>query len=332
MLIGVGNALTDILVKIPDDKILDNLGVERGGMYLIDHDQHQKMMEEIESLPLVLAAGGSAANAMAGAAGLGSPAKYIGHIGNDPTGEAFRNNQIHHRVHPLLGISDATQSGKCISLVLPDGERTMLTYLGAALELTTENLTPDNLSDCSAMFIEGYLLNSPHVIEPAMKSARESGTRVALDAASFTVIEEFSTYAGQLIDEYVDILFANEDEARALTGHSDPGKALETLSSKCETVVVKVGADGSMIGQGDQRHRIGIIDAAPIDKTGAGDLYAAGFLYGWDKGLELKKCGDIGAVISSKSVEHMGAQIPQAIWPEIHRLVERIEAGEEIVR
>lgn len=326
-IIGLGNALTDILVQLPDESILRELGVERGGMYLIDSRKHQQMMSRIGHLPQSIAAGGSAANMVGGVATLGTPAAYVGHIGADATGEAFRRCQQQKHIKPLLGVSEATPSGKCISMVLPDGERTMLTYLGAALEIDTRELTPDNLRGNKVLFIEGYLLNCPDVIEPAMQAAREAGVLVALDAASFTVIREYKTYADRLIDRYVDILFANEDEATALTGTTDPSQALEMLAPRCSIVVVKVGPQGSLIAHDTERYRIGTIDARPVDKTGAGDLYAAGFLHGFARGLSLRQCGEMGAVVSSKSIEVMGAQLPDPVWQEIRPLIDSIASG-----
>lgn len=330
-IIGLGNALTDILVRLPDDGILHELGVERGGMYLIDSQQHRQIIDKIGHLPQSIAAGGSAANMASGAAMLGTPTAYIGHIGADATGEVFREYQQRKHIRPLLGISETTPSGKCISLILPDGERTMLTYLGAALEIGTQQLTPENMAGHKVLFIEGYLLNCPEVIETAMRTAKAAGTLVALDAANFTVINEFKSYADRLIDSYVDILFANEDEAAALTGADTPEQALEVLALRCETVVVKIGPRGSLIARGAERCRIGTLDARPVDKTGAGDLYAAGFLHGFVKGLSLRQCGEMGAVVSSKSIEVLGAELPDDTWREITPLIARIEAGESVV-
>lgn len=327
----MGNALTDILVQIPDETILHDLGVERGGMYLIDNKQHHRLMERIASLPRKLAAGGSAANMVAGAAMLGSRSAFIGHVGRDETGETFCRCQQAKGVESLVGVSEGTPSGKCISLILPDGERTMLTYLGAALEVDTRHLASRYLQGREVFFVEGYLLNSPDVIEPAMRAAREAGLLVALDAASFTVIREFRQFADRLIDRYVDLLFANEDEAAALTDTDVPKQALEQLAGRCETVVVKVGPEGSWIARGSERCRIGIIEAHPVDKTGAGDLYAAAFLHGWTRGLSLRQCGELGAVVSSKSIEVIGADLPAETWAGIRPWVERIEAGERVV-
>lgn len=327
-IIGVGNALTDILVQLPDESLLNELGVERGGMYLIDSRKHHQMLSRIDPLPHSVAAGGSAANMVAGVATLGTRAAYVGHIGRDSMGEAFRRCQEQKQIQPLLGLSDRTPSGKCISMILPDGERTMLTYLGAALEIDTRHMTCENLQGYKVLFIEGYLLNCPEVIEHAMKTAHEAGLMVALDAASFTVVREYKAYAEELIDRYVDILFANEDEAAELTGMRDPKEALETLARRCDLVVVKVGPLGSLIASGSERLHIGTIDAAPIDKTGAGDLYAAGFLHGYARGLSLRQCGEIGAVVSSKSIEVMGAELPEEVWETIRPLVRRIEEGD----
>lgn len=330
-IVAIGNALTDILVQLPDERILEELGVERGGMYLIDSEQHRRMMNRIGGLPWRTAAGGSAANMAGGAAALGSSVVYIGHVGDDETGEAFQACQRRKEIRTLLGVSERTPSGKCISLVFPDGERTMLTYLGAALEIDTRHFATEYFAGRKVCFIEGYLLNSPAVIEPAMEAARAAGTLVALDAASFTVIREFRAYADRLIDRYVDLLFANEEEAAALTGAETPEGALERLAPRCGTVVVKVGPNGSLIARGTERYRIGTIDARPVDKTGAGDLYAAGFLHGFARGLSLRQCGEIGAVVSSKSIEVLGGDLPDEVWASIRPLVDRIERGESVV-
>lgn len=330
-IIGVGNALTDILVRIPDESILNELGVERGGMYLIDRQQHHRLMDRIGRLPQSLAAGGSAANMVAGAARLGTAAAFVGRIGRDSVGEAFRQCQQQKGIEPLLGLSETTPSGKCISLILPDGERTLLTYLGAASEIDTRHLTAERFAGRKVCFVEGYLLNSPDVIEAAMQTARSVGAEVALDAASFTVIREFRTYADRLIDRYVDLLFANEEEAAALTGAGTPEAALEALASRCGTVVVKIGPRGSLLARGSERCRIGTVDARPVDKTGAGDLYAAGFLHGYVGGLSLRQCGEMGAVVSSKSIEVVGADLPDEVWEAVRPLVDRIEAGERVV-
>lgn len=326
-IIGIGNALTDILVHIPDTRILDDLQLSPGGMYLIDKDNHHRMMDLLGDLPLTLASGGSAANTMNGLSKMGVPSAFIGQIGNDSTGEAYRDHQTRQGIRPLLHISPATPSGKCISMILPDGERTMVTYLGAALEMRGETITPELFTGNRIAYVEGYLLNSPHVIEPALESARREGLKIALDAASFTVIREYRDYALSLVEKYVDIIFANEDEAEALTGQSDPELALHELGRFCETTVVKVGAEGSWILQDGLKTRIGTIPANPVDKTGAGDLYAAGFLYGYTRGLDLKLCGDIAAVVSSKSIETVGAQLPERVWNEIHGMVREIENG-----
>lgn len=330
-IIGIGNALTDLLVQIPGETLLRELGVEPGGMYLIDSEQHRQMMKRIERWPRRSAAGGSAANMVAGAAMLGSGAVFIGHVGDDATGETFRQCQQRKGIESLLGVSETTPSGKCISLILPDGERTMLTYLGAALEIDTRYLAARYFEGRKVCFIEGYLLNCPEVIETAMRTAQAAGVRVALDVASFTVIREFKAAADRLIDSYVDILFANEDEAAALTGADTPEQALETLAPRCETVVVKIGPRGSLIARGAERFRIGTLDARPVDKTGAGDLYAAGFLHGFVKGLSLRQCGELGAVVSSKSIEVLGAELPDSVWDSIRPLIARIEAGESVV-
>lgn len=329
-IIGVGNALTDIIVKIEDDRMINDLGVAKGGMYMIDVDRHHQLVEMLSSYDSECVAGGSTANTISGLANLGAKVAYIGNVGCDDTGIAFRESQSGVGIRSMLGVSQQTPSGKCISLVTPDGERTMISYLGAALELDGQHLTPEHISPYGIILVEGYLLYSPDLIRHAMETARQAGLQIALDAASFNVVDDCRGLINELIDTYVDILFANEDEAMALTGTDDPKAAFEALAARCKWVVVKVGAEGSLVAHGADRIHVGVIDAVVYDKTGAGDLYAAGFLYGLSRGLDIDKCGRIGAVVSSRSIEFAGAQIPCVAWPEIIDMVSRIEQGENI--
>lgn len=329
-IIGVGNALTDIIVKIDDEQMIHDLEIGKGGMYMIDIDRHHQLVEMLGSHDSECVAGGSTANTISGLAHLGAKVAYIGNVGCDDTGKAFRECQQSVGINSMLGVSQQTPSGKCISLVTPDGERTMISYLGAALELNHQHLTPEYMDAYDIILVEGYLLYSPDLIRHAMDTAHRAGLKIALDAASFNVVEDCRVLVNELIDKYVDILFANEDEAMMLTSTSDAYVAFEALATRCEWAIVKVGAEGSLVAHGAERFHIGVIDAVACDKTGAGDLYAAGFLYGMSRSLGIDKCGCIGAVVSSRSIEFLGAQIPDRAWPEILDMVASIEHGDDV--
>ena len=327
--IGVGNALTDIIVDIPSAEILDRLGFPVGGMYMIDEPSHLGMLDLLAEYPHGYAAGGSAANTVNGLAKLAVKAAFAGKVGNDRTGREFAGDQSANGVDSWLEVSDDLHSGKCISMVLPGGERTMATYLGASITSSGDQLTPERLGAHKILYVEGYIVYSP-LIEKAMKSAKNAGLLVALDLASYNVVEDNREYLHYLADKYVDIIFANRDEALQFTG-CEPPEALDVLAARCPVVVVKVGSQGSLMAMGGEKIHMGVIDAVPRDKTGAGDLYASGFLYGLAKGLTPERCGAIGAVLSSKVIEVAGPKMDEAAWSGIRSLVARIENGEKIV-
>lgn len=327
-IIGIGNALVDIVAEIPTDEVLVKLGLPKGAMTLIDEPTHNSIIKAIADLPQTVAAGGSAANTINGLAILGTPTAFIGKIAHDSVGEYFRNDQISNNIQPILSYSDSMPTGKCISLVSPCKERTMATHLGAASSLEArEVIIP---TECSLVYLEGYLLYNHSLIESIMQQAKVKNVKIALDLASYNVVADNLDFLRELIEKYVDILFANEEEAREYTGMGAE-EALELLAEQCEIAIVKIGARGSLVARGSERCKIGVIHAVPCDKTGAGDLYAAGFLYGLTQGYELKKCGDIGAVLSSKVVEVMGPKMDDNTWNDIKNLVKQIENGDNIV-
>lgn len=328
--VGIGNALVDILIQIPSDDILAKLDLPKGSMTLIDFEKHMELCQAFEAIPRTLAAGGSAANTINGLAKLNTQTAFIGKIGNDPTGEEFRRDQINSNITPVLQISNDTPTGKCISFVSHCGERTMATYLGAAATMQAPQIEELDLRGNKILYVEGYLLYNESLIEQALKQAKDQGLTVALDMASYNVVADKRELLTRLIRQYVDIIFANEDEAREFTGQ-EPQQAIEQLSHLCQVAIVKIGAKGSLIASGTERYTIGVIQATPCDKTGAGDLYAAGFLYGYCRNYPLKMAGDIGAILSSKVVEVMGPKMTDQQWVEITDLVRRIEHGEDLV-
>lgn len=324
--IGLGNALMDIVVHIDDDQIIDQLSLAKAGMTMIDLQTHHQIVKLIENKPYSYVAGGSAANTLNGLVNLGGKGAFIGKVGRDVTGEQFSKDQQDNNIVPYLEISDSDPSGKCVSLVHPDGERTMATYLGAAITMTPMSVTQESLDGYKVLYMEGYLVYNRDLVESAMIKAKEQGLKVALDLSSYNVVDDNIEYLNYLVDKYVDIIFANKEEACSFTG-CDPEQALEVLAARCEVAVVKVGAKGSLVGVAKERFKAGVIDAVAVDKTGAGDLYAAGFLWGYCKGLDSLKSAKIGAVLSSKVIEVMGTKMDTKTWNEIRTIVHGIENG-----
>jgi len=320
--LGVGNALVDILTTLENDAVLEKFGLPRGSMTLVDADLSSKIYDKVFSEKSKLSTGGSVANTMRTLAGLGGKGGYLGKIGNDNLGKVFKEAFEKKGIQPHLFISEK-ETGRVMALVSPDSERTMATYLGAAADLVPENFSPEVLKGYDYCYMEGYLVFNHELIKTGVEMAKKAGLKVAIDLASYNVVEANLEFLKDLILRNVDIVFANEEEAKALTG-KEPLEALQEISGMCEIAVVKVGKNGSYIKRGDELVKIGTIQAHSVDTTGAGDAYAAGFFYGITHGCNLETSGKIAALVSGKVVEVMGANLPDHQWDEINELVQRI--------
>lgn len=238
-------------------------------------------------------------------------------------GSLFQKDMESLDIDPIL-LESNTQSGRAIALISPDSERTFATYLGAAVEMRAEDIPSDVFSDYSYLHIEGYLVQNQELIEEAVKRARQHGVKVSLDLASFNVVEENLEFLRGIVRDYVDILFANEEEAKSFTEGLEDEAALEWMGKLCDMVILKLGAEGSLIKHKTELVRVKAVVANPVDTTGAGDLYAAGFLYGLINSLSLKKCGDIGALLSARVIEVVGPKMGEVRWEAIRREIQAL--------
>jgi len=322
-ILGIGNALVDIIIKLNNDRILDRFALPKGSMQLVDAAAALDIEKECADLKRSMSSGGSAANTIHGLARLVVSTGFIGTVGQDETGRFFQNDMVQAGITPYLS-SSQTQTGRAISLVSPDSERTFATYLGAAVELSAEDLPDACFDDFGLLHIEGYLAPLQTLVETAMKKARKKGLQISLDLASYNVVESNLPFLKEMIAAYVDIVFANESEAQAFTGQADPVDSLHEIARICKTAVVKIGEKGSLIQQENEVHSIGISPASCLDTTGAGDLYAAGFLYGMNHELPLDKCGHIGAILAANVIEELGAKISEDRWGKIKQAIEKI--------
>lgn len=326
--IGIGNALTDMLVNLKSDSVLERFQLKKGSMSLVDTDLQTEISKSVAGLPYSLSLGGSAGNTIRAMARLGSRVGFIGKVGEDTTGDFFKQALENLNVEPFIFRSQQ-KSGKCVSLISPDGERTMVTHLGAALEMKAEEILPSIFEGYDCLYVEGYLVQDHSLIRSAVQTAKSCGLKVAIDLASFNVVEENLEFLRGLVHDFVDILFANEDEARAFTGEQEPLNALNVISKEVDLVVVKIGMKGALIKQRDEVVHVGIMAAAKrVDTTGAGDFYAAGFLSGLCEGLNLRQCGTIGAITAGKVIEVVGTTFGEEAWDEIFRLTRRVKRGD----
>jgi len=321
-ILGMGNALTDILLRIENDEVLAKLNLPKGSMQLVDGGKSKEITTFLSEISPRMATGGSASNTINGITRLGAAAGFVGKIGKDEVGEFFRNDMLNNGVVPHLLYSE-TPSGQCTVLVSADGERTLCTFLGAACELDAKDLTPEMFVGFDIFHIEGYLVQNHELIRTAVKMAKEAGLQVSVDLASYNVVEENLNFLNEIIRDYIDIVFANEEEARAFTG-KEPEQALIHIADHCDIAVVKIGKEGSFIKSGSESVLVKPRLANCIDTTGAGDLYAAGFLYGLANGYSLDISGKIGSLVSGNVVEVLGAKMTDEVWKQIHTDIQKI--------
>ena len=314
-ILGMGNALTDVLIPVETDEMLHELRLPKGSMQLIDHSQFINIQKRISDFSTSLVCGGSAANTITGAARLGLQAGFIGKIHEDEVGKNYRRNLKSYGVSPLL-LDDVQPSGRSLVFITPDGERTFATYLGAAGALRPDGLTPDMFSSYDLFYIEGYLVQDHELIQTALYMAKEAGLKTALDLASFNVVESNRDFLKSLIESYVDIVFANEEESKALTG-MDPDDALAWIGSKADVSVVKLGSKGAMAMRGTEKVQIPATVSHCVDSTGAGDLFASGFLYGMSLDRTLTDCVRYGTITAGKVIEFIGPKMDNQGWESI---------------
>jgi sugar/nucleoside kinase (ribokinase family) len=257
------------------------------------------------------------------------PSGFIGKIGNDELGLLFKSDQEQYGVQTRLLTSEHSSGRSMVFVSGGNAERTFAVYLGAALDLVPEDLQPEWFEGYDYFHIEGYLVQNQDLVRRAVEYAHAAGCIISLDMASYNVVESNLTFLHDIVEKYVDIVFANETEARAFTGLADPLASLDEISRLCRTAIVKVGKDGSWVKRGEEVHFIAPWPAATVDATGAGDTYAAGFLYADSLGLPLKTCGEIGSIIAAKVVEVIGTKIDIPRWrvakQEIRELIEAAE-------
>ncbi|HUX96240.1 MAG TPA: adenosine kinase [Bacteroidales bacterium] len=321
-ILGIGNALVDVMTRIDSDNVLQDFSLPKGSMQLVDHEKSAQVKLGTDKFQKSLASGGSAANTIHGLGMLGLPAGFIGSIGNDKTGDFFENDMKSAGISTFL-IRRESVTGTAVALISPDSERTFATHLGAATELIAEDLKSDFFSGYDILYLEGYLIFNRPLIEEACKIARSKKIKVALDLASYNVVEAKLQDFKDIVENYTDIIFANEEEARAFTG-KEPEEALGILSEMCDIAVVKTGSEGSMIKRGEEIIKIGTIKVTPKDTTGAGDLYASGFLYGLAMDYSLEICGLLGSVLAGNVIEAIGAKMNSVTWVRIKNTIDKI--------
>ena len=314
-ILGIGNALTDILAVLPDDTLLRTFHLPLGSMQHVDMETGDRIWEALKQYGVKYVPGGSAANTITCTAIFGMESGFLGKIGNDDLGNLFKSTMEQYGVRAQM-LYGTKSSGRCMVFITgANAERTFADYMGATLELGPEDLEPSFFEGYDYFHIEGYLVQNQELISKAARLAKAAGCTISIDMASYNVVDSNLAFFHNLVENYVDIVFANESEAKAFT-KKEPQEAIEELSRLRKIAVVKVGQAGSMVQAGEEDYFIEPWPANPVDATGAGDTSAAGFLYAHSLGLPLKVCGEIGSIIAAKVVEVIGTKIDIPRWRE----------------
>ncbi|MBU2647811.1 adenosine kinase [bacterium] len=304
---GLGNPIIDIILHV-DDAFVAELKLDKGSMNLVDTERQQEILEKAADRPLTTALGGSCANTMVMTAQLGGKTAYGGKLGQDNLGDDFEKQLLDSGVASFL-VKQEGMTGSTIILVNPDAERTMNTHLGMCQAFSKQDLSKDGIQNASYLYVEGYLWDTAvqqEAVITALEYAKAADTKIALTLSDSFCVERHKEEFQRLMDQYVDILFCNDQEAGLMSGEKDPDRQLEKISQSVTHIVLTLGKKGSKIKCNGNVVSIDAFKTKAIDTTGAGDSFAAGYLYGITQGMSIKKAGTLAAYCASTIVGQNG--------------------------
>ncbi len=318
---GLGNALVDFLVEV-DDNLLKELNLTKGRFHQVTNEHSKEIINRIKYSKAKICSGGSCANAIAALGLLGSNAIICSKIGEDEHGYLFEKEANEAKVISKLSKSNTHPTGHCIVLITPDAERTFVVNYGAATTLQKHELPEQEIKESKILHIDGYLIPDKHMKEIALhaiKIAKQNNTKISLDLGDAGIVKNNREEFKNLIKEFVDILFADDDEAFALT-NKQPEEAINEIAEWCNIAIVKLGAKGSIIKSKSETNnkiiKISAVKTNAIDTTGAGDAYAAGFLHGLTHSMTLEESGNLGSMLGAKAVSQIGARLSPNVIKE----------------
>lgn len=306
--VGIGNAIVDVLTHA-DDAFLSDQSLDKGSMTLIDTARAEALYAAMG--PAVESSGGSAANTMAGLASLGASGGFIGKVRDDQLGSIFRHDITSGgTVYRVAPATEGDPTARCLIFVTPDAQRTMATYLGASIAFGPDDLDLELVGAGKVLYLEGYLWDAPPAKAAFLKAAeaaRAAGAKIALSLSDAFCVDRHRESFRELVDGHVDILFANESEILSLYEARDFDAAVEAVRGHCEVAALTRSEKGSLVLSGGRADEVSAMTLGPlVDTTGAGDAYAAGFLYGYSRGLDLPTCGRYGSLAAGEVITHMG--------------------------
>ena len=313
--LGIGNALVDVLTKVDNEQILSELHLPKGSMQLLSTEAYAEVTRRMQALPTKLTTGGSACNTLLALSHLDAPTGMIGKIGDDENGRFFATYFAQRGISTRL-LHDSRPTGVASTFITPDGQRTFGTYLGAAARLTADELQQAWFEGYDYFYIEGYLVQNHDLVLWAIELAHAAGCEVCLDLASYNIVEADLDFFRALMPS-IDIVFANEQEAQALTG-LEARAALDALAATCHIAVVKIGKHGVWACHGTEVAHCQARDVpVVVDTTAAGDYFAAGFMHALDAGEPLATCIARGSLLAGHIIEVVGTELPDATWQQL---------------
>ena len=320
---GIGNGLVDQQVKITDSE-LEDLHLHKGYMELAEQAEQARILAYLGNRESELHAGGSAANTMVGMGQMGGIVAYTCSLAADDLGHHYAADFASLGIHLTGRLKPGLQTGLCLILITPDGERTMKTYLGASAQLSPEDINAEVMAQAHWVYIEGYLLageSSRAATFHALDLARQHGTKIAYSFSDGFLVANFGEYVKKIVTEYADLIFANELEAAAYTGLRDPQASLAAILQDCQNACVTCSENGSYIHYNGQTEFVPAFATQPVDLTGAGDMYAAGVLYGLSRQAAPERAARLGSRAASYVVRQMGARLPGNLFETVRDIL-----------
>lgn len=308
---GIENPLIDLLAQVPDS-LLEKLGLEKDKMQLVDLERHQELLKALQDYSVQTAPGGSCANTLLGIAQLGGKTAYCGKVGADDYGKVYIEKLEAAGVRSFIQTDPDLLTGSSVILVTPDSARTMNTFLGACQALTAADVPLDQLAASSMLYLTGYLWDTPGQQEAAslaLSTAKAAGVKVAMSLADPFCVDRHAGDFVSILKEYVNLVFANRDEALALTGTDNTQEAARVLTEWCGGAVITLGANGALVADGGQSAYIDPFPVDAVDTTGAGDAFAAGYLHGQISGASLLQRGRLGSTFASQVIQRVGPRL-----------------------
>ena len=324
-ILGIGSPIIDSLAYVSDEFIASLPG-EKGGMECVDAQTINTLIDTLDTQP-IRSPGGSAANTIFGLAKLGLSTAFLGKIGNDKENTSFYQKTFSQADIDIsrFKFCDTNKTGHCLVLITPDSQRTCRTYLGASQSLSIEEIQTEDFRGITHTHVEGYLLFNYELTKKILHCAKEVGASISFDLSSFEVVNANRQSLDTLLSNYVDMVFANEDEARAYSNGNNPTVALEQLGRHCDIASVKLGPKGALLKKGKERCKIDAIKVNSIDSTAAGDMWAAGFLYGVLNGTSLKTAGQYASLAGAEVVQVVGAAMNETHWERLKNTIMVLE-------